>query len=183
MATVVGVFSRHDQAEKAVRALRDEGFKENEISIAAKDERGAQEGQGERNGRSGGFMMEAAQESMTVTEQNIGDGTALGGALGGIAGLLAGAGALAIPGIGPILAAGPLAAALSGAVAGGIAGGLIDMGIPETEGKRFEDEVKAGKAIAIVKCDQEKAEQAAQILQQNGADEVKRYGGEGGKEQ
>ena len=180
MATVVGVFSRHGQAEKAVRTLRDEGFGENEISIAAKDNRGGEGGEGEKKGGAGGFSMEAGAETMTRMDTNVGDGAAWGGALGGLAGLLAGAGALAIPGIGPILAAGPLAAALSGAVAGGIAGGLIDMGIPETEGKRFEEDVKSGKALAIIKCDGEKAKRAESILRECGADEVRSYNGQNG---
>lgn len=178
MATVVGVFSQHDQAEKAVRALRDSGFRENEISIAAKDQQGG--GSDRESGNSEGFGMEAASEGMTAVDTNIGDGAAWGGALGGIAGLMASAGALAIPGIGPILAAGPLAATLSGAVAGGIAGGLIDMGIPETEGKRFEEDVKSGKALAIIECDQQKASQAESVLRENGADEVKVYDGNNG---
>lgn len=177
MATIVGVFSRHDQAEKAVRALRDEGFRENEISIAAKGDHGSN-GQGQNGSEERGqFSYEAGQEMATadVADMNVGDGAAMGGALGGIAGLLAGAGALAIPGIGPIVAAGPLAAALTGAVAGGIAGGLIDMGIPEEEGARFEQDIKQGKALAIIKADREKAQRAESILREYGADEVKSY--------
>lgn len=177
MATVVAVFSSHDQAEHAVRTLRDEGFRENEISIAAKDEG---QGQGEQDDQqSGGFGMEAGDDGMMG--DNVGDGVAWGGALGGIAGLMAGAGALAIPGIGPIIAAGPIAAALSGAVAGGVAGGLIDMGIPEAEGQRFEQEIKQGKALAIIECEREKAKQAESILREAGADEIKSYDGQDGE--
>jgi len=90
-------------------------------------------------------------------------------------GVLAGAGALAIPGIGPIVAAGPLAAALTGAVAGGVAGGLLDMGIPEEEGKRYEEDVKQGKVLAIVETDQGRASDAEEILRSQGADEVTSY--------
>ncbi len=176
MATVVGVFSQHDRAEQAVRTLRDEGFRENEISIAAKGEKQQNSG-GDESGRAAGYTMEAGEDNMAGMD-NVGDGAAWGGALGGIAGLMAGAGALAIPGIGPILAAGPLAAALSGAVAGGVAGGLLDMGIPEAEGQRYEQDVKEGKALAIIKCDRERAKRAESILRECGADELKSYDGE-----
>lgn len=175
MATVVGVFSQHDQAERAVRTLRDQGFRENEISIAAKDD---QQGGGEQEkGNAGGLMMNNDEQGGM---DNVGDGVAWGGALGGIAGLMSGAGALAIPGIGPILAAGPLAAALSGAVAGGIAGGLIDMGIPEAEGQRYEEDIRSGKALAIIECEREKAKEAESVLREAGADEVQSYDGQDG---
>lgn len=186
MATIVGVFSSHDQAEKAVRSLRDEGFTKNDISIAAKDEgQGSgnrnQGDQGQGGGNENGFGFEAGGD-MGMSTDSVTDGTTWGGALGGLAGLLAGVGALAIPGIGPIVAAGPLAAALSGAVAGGVAGGLIDMGIPEQEGRRYENELKQGNALAIIKADGDKAQKAESILQQSGANEVKVYGGQNGSQ-
>jgi len=164
VATVVGVFSSKKNAEEAVRALRDRGFHK-EISIAAKDEEGRHRGgQGRSDMEVGGMDMSEARE-----------GAAWGGTLGGLTGLLAGAGALAIPGIGPIVAAGPLAAALTGAVAGGVAGGLLDMGIPEEEGKRYEEDVKQGKVLAIVETDQGRASDAEEILRSQGADEVTSY--------
>src|SRR5690606_3670541 len=119
MATIIGVFDSRDQAERCVREMRQRGFGDNEISILARDPGGGK--------KRGGRDQETAAE---MGEQNLSDGTAWGGALGAVGGLLAGAGALAIPGVGPIIAAGPLAAALSGAVAGGLAGGLMDLGIP-----------------------------------------------------
>ena len=88
---------------------------------------------------------------------------------------MAGAGALAIPGIGPLVAAGPLAAALSGAVAGGIAGGLIDLGIPEGEGRRFEQDVREGRLLAVVETEGERIEEAEETLRRFGADEVQVY--------
>jgi len=181
MATVVGVFSSHDQAEKAVRALSDEGFTKDDISIAAKDpEGGRRSGRGQGADNQNGFGFEAGGDMTATDVDSIADGTTWGGALGGLAGLLAGVGALAIPGIGPIVAAGPLAAALSGAVAGGVAGGLIDMGIPEREGKRYEDELKQGNALAIVEAEGERAKKAESILRQCGASEVRVFGGESG---
>lgn len=165
MAKIVGVFSDRKNAEKAVKALRDQGF-EKEISIAAKDER--REGQGQ------GTEMEAAEDQgMGMGEAS--DGAAWGGTLGGVTGLLAGVGALAIPGVGPLVAAGPLAAALTGAVAGGVAGGLLDMGIPEEEGKAYEEDVKQGKVLAVVDADGTRAETAEDILREFGADQVKIY--------
>lgn len=98
MSTVIGVFNNVEAAEKAVKVLREKGFTENEISIIAKDESTGKTRDMEVGGDFG-------------ADQNIADGTAWGGALGGLAGILAGVGALAIPGIGPIVAAGPLAGA------------------------------------------------------------------------
>jgi len=165
MATVVGIFSDKQRAEGAVRALRDRGF-EKEISIAAKDDK-KEHGRGRSDMETGGEM------GMGMGEAR--EGVTWGGTLGGVTGLLAGVGALAIPGIGPIVAAGPLAAALTGAVAGGVAGGLLDMGIPEQEGKRYEEDIKQGKVLAVVETDQGKAHQAEEILRSQGADEVKMY--------
>lgn len=171
MATVVGVFSKREQAEEAVRALENEGFSEKEISIAAKDDRAERQGGRGRGEQGYGF------EVGNMAGENVADGATWGGAIGGAAGLLASAGALAIPGIGPILAAGPLAATLSGAVAGGVAGGLIDMGIPENEGRRYEQDVKEGKVLCMVQADAEQARRAESILKSQGADEVKVHGG------
>ena len=108
----------------------------------------------------------------------ISDGTAWGGALGGVAGLLAGVGALAIPGIGPIVAAGPLAGVLSGAVTGGVAGGLIDLGIPEERGRQYEQELKKGGILAVIETSEDKVNDASSILRQNGAKDVEAHGGE-----
>ncbi len=89
--------------------------------------------------------------------------------------MLVGAGALAIPGIGPIIAAGPIAAALSGAVAGSIAGGLIDWGIPAETSQKYEQSVAQGNILAVIRSDASKVQQAAQILRQNGASDVESH--------
>ncbi|MGE5577693.1 MAG: hypothetical protein ACM3TT_10940 [Syntrophothermus sp.] len=162
MASVIGVFSSKDQAEKAVNVMREKGFTNNEISIVAK---GKKEGRGAEGDEEGGAAMEMGDQDLT-------DGTAWGGTLGGVAGLLAGAGALAIPGIGPIVAAGPIAAGLSGAVAGGLAGGLVDYGIPEERGRYYEQRVKEGKILTVVKADRKKVDEAAKLLRDNGASDV-----------
>src|SRR5690554_968921 len=109
---------------------------------------------------------------------SIADGTTWGGALGGVAGLLAGVGALAIPGIGPIIAAGPLAGVLSGAVTGGVAGGLIDLGIPEERGRQYEQELKKGGILAVIETSHDKVNDASSILRQSGAKDVEAHGGE-----
>ncbi len=160
VATTIGVFDSHGQAERAVEALHDEGFTEEEISVVAKDDR---RGNGGNGGDDGGM-------------DNMADGAAWGSGLGALGGLLAGVGALAIPGIGPIVAAGPLAATLSGAVAGGIGGGLLDMGIPEERGKQYEEDVKQGRILCVVETDDDKrAEAAVRIMQEAGADDVETH--------
>jgi uncharacterized membrane protein len=90
---------------------------------------------------------------------------------------LAGVGALAIPGIGPIVAAGPLAGALSGAVTGGVAGGLIDLGIPEDKGRQYEENLKQGGVLAVIETSDDKANDASSILRQYGAKDVETHGG------
>lgn len=159
VATTIGVFSSRDGAERAVEALHEEGFTEEEISIIAKDDRG------EDGGDDGSMNMDS-----------MADGAAWGGGLGALGGLLAGAGALAIPGIGPILAAGPLAATLSGAVAGGIGGGLLDLGIPEARGKEYEEDVKQGRILCVVESE-DGTDDAARIMRDAGADDVETHGG------
>jgi len=155
---VTGVFSSRDEAERAVAELRKSGFYTNEISIVAKDDRQGQTDENNNDDNLGMGMMSS--------------GTATGGILGGIAGLALGAGAIAIPGLGPIIAAGPIAGMLSGAATGGIAGGLLDWGIPEERGKYYEDEVRKGKILAIVRSEDQKVDKAAEIFRQNGAKDV-----------
>lgn len=155
--SVIGVFDGRNNAEQAVNSLRSQGFTTEEINIVSKNKN-------TRNTQGDGSF-----------EDDITDGTLTGGTLGGIGGLLLGAGALAIPGVGPIIAAGPIAAALSGVVAGGIAGGLIDWGIPAEVGRRYEQHVVQGGILTIIRADATKANQAAQILRQNGAKDVETH--------
>lgn len=170
--TVLGVFDDTIQAEKAVDDLQRKGFSKNEISIVAR-ENIARGGAG--RGGEGGRGAEGERNMTMGTNQDLSGGIATGGAIGGIAGLLAGVGALAIPGIGPVVAAGPIAAALSGAVTGGIAGGLIDWGIPEDVGERYEQRVKEGKVVAMVRTDENKVNEAADIFRRHGAKEVETH--------
>ena len=153
--TVVSIFSNRQQAEKAVDELRRQGF-DREISIISKDE----------------GKYENENFSMKKTD-SIADSATTGSALGGIAGLAAGAGMLAIPGIGPILAMGPIAGLLAGAAAGGIAGGLIDLGIPEEESRKYEEQIKQGNTLVAVQTSDDRAQQASEILRENNAEDVK----------
>jgi uncharacterized membrane protein len=148
--TVIGVFRNRSDADRAVEELRQKGFGR-DISIIAR-------GEGERAG-----------------EGTVAEGVVTGGTLGGLAGLLAGAGALAIPGVGPILAAGPIAGALTGAATGGLAGGLIDWGIPEERGRFYEQKVREGNLVAMVKSSDQKVNEAADIMRRHGAQDVETH--------
>lgn len=158
--TVIGIFSSRDRAEKAVSELRDRGF-DKEISILAKDKEFTP-------GKDENTVMFGGGDSVT-------DGATTGGVIGGIAGLAIGAGALAIPGIGPIIAAGPIAGLLSGAATGGVAGGLADWGIPEERGKYYEGKMKEGNIICTVQSSDDKIDAAADILRKNGAQDVETH--------
>ncbi|PLT32951.1 general stress protein [Bacillus sp. V5-8f] len=136
---VIGVYDNGDEAVRAVRELTAQGYDRDDISVVARDR----------------DEVDAVNaETGTKTEEGLAAGAATGGILGGAAGLLAGVGALAIPGIGPILAAGPIAATLTGAAVGagtgGLAGALVGMGIPEDEADRYERDVKDGKLLVLL---------------------------------
>jgi hypothetical protein len=140
--TVVGIVDTEAQAEQIVSALQSAGTAPADISALLPDKRGTKDFAHEHNTK--------APEGAVV-------GVAGGGVLGGTLGLLAGIGALAIPGLGPFIAAGPLMAALSGAAAGaavgGIAGALVGMGIPELEAKKYEGKLKGGNILMAVHVD------------------------------
>jgi hypothetical protein len=104
-------------------------------------------------------------------------GAAAGGVTGGVLGLLAGVGALAIPGLGPFIAAGPIMAALSGAAVGGttggVLGGLIGLGIPEIEAKRYDEKLKRGNYLIAVHADEsDDVDRAKEIFKNAGAEDV-----------
>ena len=138
MATAIYCIAKSpDQAARIVNELRSSGsVREQDISVLFPDNKGSKE---------------FAHEHNTKAPEGAVAGAGAGGVTGGVLGLLAGIGALAIPGVGPLIAAGPIMAALSGvavgAAVGGIAGGLIGMGIPEFEAKRYEDMVKGGNIL------------------------------------
>src|SRR5947208_4229453 len=127
------------QAEAIVGQLKIEGFSNNDISVLFPDKSGTKDFAHEKNTK--------APEGATT-------GAGTGGVLGGVLGWLAGGGALAIPGVGPFIAAGPIAAALSGAAVGagtgGIIGALVGLGIPEYEAKRYEGKLREGNILISV---------------------------------
>ncbi|MGI5839602.1 MAG: hypothetical protein ACOX8W_08045 [bacterium] len=181
--TVIGTFASRSKAEEAVRHLSENGFDHSEISVVAKNA-GAEgtTGQGwggkqpaswqEGESRMGGGAGRESSGAEMGGMDEVYDGISTGTLLGGLGGLLAGAGAFAIPGIGPLLAAGPIAAALTGAVTGGVAGGLLDFGIPAERSRHYENEVKSGKILAVVHTSEKKTNDAAAILRQYGAGDV-----------
>ena len=161
---VIGVFKHEERAKEALNELKSRGFADREISLIARDKgKGGEEGGGEEKGRG---------ESFTMEHQDLSEGVVSGGTLGGIAGILAGAGALLIPGIGPIVAAGPLAAFFTGVVGGGLVGGLVDYGIPEERGRYYEGRVKQGDILLTMKVDDREADRVSSLLRNYGAEDV-----------
>jgi uncharacterized membrane protein len=158
---VISTFDTRARAEEAVRGLREKGFNQ-EISIMAKDEVVREGGRGRQQGR----------QDMELGGDSITDGATTGGTLGALAGLAVGVGALAIPGLGPLFAAGPIAGLLGGAASGGIAGSLIDWGIPEQQGRQIEQDIRSGKIMVAVQSAPEKIDEAASVLRKFGANSV-----------
>ncbi len=156
---VIGSFHDRDSAESAIQELKNQGLGR-DLSLVTRDDEGEP---GVEN------------RGVSYSDQNLAEGSITGGALGGIAGMLAGAGALLIPGIGPILAAGPLAASLTGIVTGGIAGGLVDYGIPEERSEFYEEQVRQGSILVSLKSSSEKVDAAADILREYGAEDVETH--------
>ena len=136
---VMCIVQRQDQAEAIVNQLQTAGFTPNDISVLFPDKTGTKD---------------FAHEHNTKAPEGAVAGAGTGGVLGGTIGLLAGIGALAIPGLGPFIAAGPLMAALSGAAlgagVGGLTGALIGMGIPEIEARKYEGKIKGGNLLIAV---------------------------------
>lgn len=154
---VIGYFEDNRKAEEALRELKEKGY--HEISILG-NERG---GQSDSRGR----------DNNSSFAGNLSSGTMTGGAIGGLAGLALGAGAFFIPGIGPILALGPLAAGLGGALTGGIGGALVDYGIPQDRSDFYEAKIKEGNTIMVLKADESKTEEVAKILRAHDAKDVR----------
>lgn len=179
MPTVIGVFNNRSQAEKAVSDIRTAGISEDRVSIVA---RGNASGTGTTTtNRDSNWdakdihRNDAGDAKMTNTTQDLSNGTTTGGAIGGVAGLLAGAGLLTIPGVGPILALGPIVSGLAGAAVGGVAGALVDLGISPNRSKFYQSEIEQGGIVAAIQCDQSKIDNIASILRNNGAKDVETY--------
>jgi hypothetical protein len=156
--TVVASYNRLDDATAALRDLRDAGFAETDLNLLAS--RTTREGATDLDDMPG----------------NTATGAIAGGALGGAAGLAVSLMGLAIPGVGPILAAGPIAAALAGAGAGAVAGGVIgaltDVGVSESDAQVYAESVRRGGAVVTVRTDESRAAQAEDILDRHDAVDI-----------
>jgi hypothetical protein len=155
------------QATTIVEQLKAANFSNNDISVLLPDKAGTRD---------------FAHEQHTKAPEGAAAGAGTGGVLGGALGWLVGIGALAIPGLGPFIAAGPIMAALSGAAAGaalgGLTGALIGLGIPEYEAKRYEGKIKAGNILISVHAEDSKARDMAKaIFEHAGAEDIS-YTGE-----
>ncbi|MBD6617381.1 histidine kinase [Komarekiella sp. 'clone 1'] len=168
----IGAFSHRRDAEAALTELRDAGFAMNNVSIIAKDASGQNIAGVDTNTGAGNKAGEGAKA-----------GAATGGVLGGLGGLLVGLGALAIPGIGPVIAGGAAATALAttvtggaiGAAAGGIVGGLVGLGIPEDRARVYSDRFQRGDYLVIVDGTEAEIRHAEGILKRRGIEEFAIY--------
>jgi hypothetical protein len=159
---VMGIAETRLQAETILSHLETSGVRRVDISVLFPDTAGTKD---------------FAHEHNTKAPEGAIAGAGTGGAVGGTLGLLAGIGALAIPGLGPFIAAGPLMAALSGAAAGaavgGLTGALVGLGIPEIEAKRYEGKIKGGNILIAVHTETSEAKKNARdVLQAEGAHDV-----------
>lgn len=162
MSTSVFCTATNSQTNTIIQNLKTAGFSGNDISVLMADKGGTRD---------------FAVEHDTKAPEGAATGAGTGAVVGGTLGWLAGIGALAIPGLGPFIAAGPIMAALGGAAVGGTVGGLtgalIGMGIPEFEAKRYEGKVKAGSClISVHSDDSQETTRAKDIFQRAGAQDI-----------
>lgn len=167
---VFGIIGTSDQAATLVTELGRAGFAMKDISVVLPSKEGT---------------LDFAYQHQTKAPEGAMTGGIAGGTLGGTLGLLIGVGALAIPGLGALIAAGPIMAALSGAAVGaavgGLAGGLVGLGIPEVTAKAYESRVKAGNVLIAVHTDStESVKRVKDVFVRNGADDVFMTGESGG---
>ncbi|MGE5679805.1 MAG: DUF3341 domain-containing protein [Bacillota bacterium] len=159
---VFGIYSTRNRLEEGLESLRASGFRHEDISVLMSENIGTKDT---------GF------EKATKAPEGAATGAGTGAVIGGALGWLVGIGALAIPGIGPFIAAGPIVAALAGLGAGGaiggIAGTLVGMGIPEYEAKRYDGRIKSGGMLLSVHCDDSDwSKKAKDILINTGAEDI-----------
>jgi len=172
---VFGIYSTRAAVENATNALVQARFPASDISVLLPESQG---GPGPRD---------MGTEKATKAPEGAAAGATAGGVIGGTLGLLAGVGLLAIPGLGPFIAAGPIMAGLAGlgvgGAVGGVTGALVGMGIPEFEAKRYEDRLKKGGILLSVHCDTaEEIKRAKEVLERTGAEDVSSTGESSAKE-
>src|ERR1700674_5187946 len=163
---VFGIARSEAQAAAIADQLRAAGFSENDISVLFPDKQGTKD---------------FAHEQHTKAPEGAATGATGGAVVGGALGWMVGIGALAIPGLGPFIAAGPIMAALAGAgvggAVGGVTGALVGMGIPEFEAKRYEGRLQKGGILVSVHCDtSEEVKRGKDILQRTGAEDISSAG-------
>ena len=163
---VFGIYRSGDHAERAVDTLIAAGFPSGDISVLLPDTSSTKE---------------FAHVKETKAPEGTTAGVTTGGVIGGTLGVLAGIGALAIPGVGPFIAAGPIMAGLAGlgvgGAVGGLVGALVGMGIPEYEAKRYEGRVKDGGTLLSVHCDTSaQISRAKELLKSSGAEDISSTG-------
>lgn len=159
---VYGIYRDEEQVSYAIDKMLETGFRNEDISVLLPDNLGTKD---------------FAHEKHTKAPEGTATGATAGGAIGGALGLLAGIGTLAIPGLGPFIAAGPIMAALAGVgvggTVGGIIGALVGIGIPEYEAKRYEGRIRAGGVLASVHCDNSDwASKAKDLMKATGAEDI-----------
>jgi hypothetical protein len=172
---VFGIYSTRAAVENATDALVQARFPSSGISVLLPESQG------------GTGPKEMGTEKATKAPEGAATGATAGGVIGGTLGLLAGVGLLAIPGLGPFIAAGPIMAGLAGlgvgGAVGGVTGALVGMGIPEFEAKRYEDRLKKGGILLSVHCDTaEEIKRAKEVLERTGAEDVSSTGESSAKE-
>ena len=159
---VFGIYPSRECVETGVDTLKAEGFRNTDISVLLADNPGTKD---------------FAHQKSTKAPEGAATGAGTGAVLGGALGWLVGIGALSLPGVGPLIAAGPIVAALAGigvgGAVGGVAGALAGMGIPEYEAKRFEGRIKKGGILLSVHCDNSHwITRAKEILERTGAEDI-----------
>jgi hypothetical protein len=164
---VFGIYSTRAGVESAAESLVAAGFPSSDISVLLPESLGGPK--------------EMGMEKATKAPEGTAAGVTTGGIIGGTLGVLAGIGALAIPGLGPFIAAGPIMAGLAGlgvgGAVGGFAGALIGMGIPEFEAKRYEGRLQKGGILLSVHCDtSDEIKRAKEIIERTGGEDVSSTG-------
>ena len=161
--TIVGSFDSFNEAHKVANDLRAAGFMDSDISIVA-------------NNAAGEYQSDPRVAPAPDDSSATAKGALTGAVVGGGAGLAASLAGLAIPGIGPIIAAGPIVATLAGAgtgaVAGGLIGGLVDLGVPESHAQYYAESVRRGGALVTVRADEVRADEVQSILRDHGAVDI-----------
>jgi hypothetical protein len=172
---VVGVFKRVEDTENAIRALKDAGFDMEKVSLMARNVNAIENAE-DVTGKKGNEAKEGASAGATA-----------GTVLGGVGGLLVGLGALAIPGVGPVVAAGAEISALAstlagagiGAAGGGLVGALVGLGIPEEKAKTYNERIKAGDYLLMVNGNENEVCRAESILSDRHADDLQVFDSSG----